>query len=894
MKVGKSLFSGAARWVARRWLPHLFIFALVGAAYLFGYLEFLELRLMDARFSLLQREAKGELVVVEIDPKSLTELRTWPWPRSVHAQLTERLREAGARYIAFDVDFGSASDPDGDRAFAEVLAATGPSVVLPIFQQFTTSVDGSTAVYLSVPLEQFAEHTSLASINVLQDADGLIRRMSAIEPWGDAFIPSLAAFLAGESFASAGDFYIDYGIDPRSVPRLSYVDVLRGRFDPAEVAGKIVIIGATAIELSDFVATPISRALAGPIVHALAYESLVQGRALQRFGPEPILVIGLLLALLLGPLLVRKSWYGGLFGLVFITVGTSGVALGAQANFPLTLDTTPWMLSAVLSYAYGLGSRIRQLDLHLMVQALKLKRRDALITQVAAHTFDAIVTIDSAGIIRSFNRAAEQIFQLLEAAAIGRPVQSLLSSHLTEEHAARVFGSPGGPHDLVGRRRDSEDFPMEVVVSRVDLEEELFIALVRDVSTQKRAEARAAQASNYLRESIENISDGFALYGPDERLILCNDKFREFIGGNPDFLKPGTRHEDVIRSLADSGRVSKGDASEQEWIRDTIQRHRNPGSAYEVPLNDGTWIRVSKNKTFDGGILGTYADITELKNREESLRAAMNEADAANRSKTDFLHNMSHELRTPLNAIIGFSEIMEKELLGPLGTGQYAEYAADIHQSGDHLLSIINDILDLAKIEAGKYELEETEVDLAEVIDLCCRLVGDRAEQSGHTLSVKVSEDQLSLYADQRALKQILLNLLSNAVKFTPNHGEITVTAGIAGGGGIELSVADTGIGIAEKDIETVLSNFGQVDSGLSRAFEGTGLGLPLVKWLAKLHGASLRIESKVDAGTTVTVTFPAARMRRGRSVVALAPVERAVASGQAVDTGGPAAKTGT
>ena len=552
------------------------------------------------------------------------------------------------------------------------------------------------------------------------------------------------------------------------------------------------------------------------------------------------------------------------------------------------------MLSAVLSYAYGLGSRVRQLDLRLMVQSLNLRRRDALIKQVAEHTFDAIVTIDGTGTIRSFNRSAEQIFQILEADAVGRPVRSILSSDLAEQHAATVFGSPGGPYDLVGRRRDAESFPMEVVVSRVDLEEEIFIALVRDVSTQKKAEARAVRANNYLRDSIESISDGFALYGPDERLILCNEKYREFIGGGPAFLKPGTHHQDVIRSLVESGRVPEIETDERKWIRESRRRHSDPRAAYEMCLDDGTWLRVSKNKTFDGGMLGIYTDITELKKREEGLRAAKNEADAANRSKTDFLHNMSHELRTPLNAIIGFSEIMEKELLGPLGTPQYTEYAGDIHRSGDHLLSIINDILDLAKIEAGKYELVETEVDLAEVVDLCCRLVGDRADQAGHRMSVDIPEDLPALYADQRALKQILLNLLSNAVKFTPDGGEITVTAGVAGDGCAELSVTDTGIGIAEENIETVLSNFGQVDTSLSREYEGTGLGLPLVKWLAKLHGGTLRIESKVDAGTTVTVSFPAERVRRPMPEVTFASVERAVEiETSGTDTSGLAAKTG-
>ena len=839
-------------------------------------LEFVELRLMDARFSLLQREARGDLVVVEIDPKSLQELQTWPWSRSVHARLTEQLRDAGARHIAFDIDFSSPSSTVGDQAFEEALAATGTSVVLPIFQQFATSADGSMTVYLSVPLKQFAEHTSLASINVRPEGDGLIRRMSVVETWGDVLIPSLAAFLAGGSAAKSGTFYIDYGILPSTVPRLSYVDVLRGSFDPADVAGKSVIIGATAIELSDIVATPVSHALPGPLVHALSYESLVQGRALQRFGPEPILVFGYLLTLVFGPMLARRSWFGGLIGLVIIVTATSAAALGTQARFPLTLDTTPWMLSAILSYAYGMASRIRQLDLRLVMETLNLKRRDALMKKVAEQTFDAIVTIDSSGMIKSFNRAAEEIFQVLEAAAIGRPAQSLLSSELTMRHAEMVFGSPGGPYDVVGRRRGSEDFPMEVVVSRLDLEEKLFIALVRDVSTQKRAEARAAQASNHLRESIENISDGFALYGPDERLVMCNDRFREFIGGDREFLKPGAHQQDVSRLLAESGRVLKGEVNEQEWIDESTRRHREPGDAYEMHLDDGTWLRVSKNKTFDGGVLGIYTNITELKIREEGLRAAKNEADAANRSKTDFLHNMSHELRTPLNAIIGFSEVMEKELLGPLGASQYTEYAADIHKSGDHLLAIINDILDLAKIEAGKYEIKETEVDLTETIDICCRLVADRADRAGHTLSVNVSEDLLGLYADPRALKQILINMLSNAVKFTPDGGEITVTASITDDGRAQLSVADTGIGITEENIETVLSNFGQVDSSLSREFEGTGLGVPLVKWLATLHGGELHIDSEVDVGTTVTVSFPAGRVRR-RATTAAASADAAV-----------------
>ena len=213
-------------------------------------------------------------------------------------------------------------------------------------------------------------------------------------------------------------------------------------------------------------------------------------------------------------------------------------------------------------------------------------------------------------------------------------------------------------------------------------------------------------------------------------------------------------------------------------------------------------------------------------------------------------------------------------MLGPVGTTRYAEYAKDIHSSGGHLLEIINDILDLAKIEAGKYELEETEVDLVSAIQLCHRLVSDRARRAGHTISINVSDDVIVLYADDRALKQILINLLSNAIKFTPDGGKISIDATLADDGSALLSVIDNGVGMAEEDIPIVLSDFGQIDGSLTRQHEGSGLGVPLVKWFAKLHGGSLLIKSEVGVGTTMTVSFPAERVRVWRSTAAAASQE--------------------
>ncbi len=248
----------------------------------------------------------------------------------------------------------------------------------------------------------------------------------------------------------------------------------------------------------------------------------------------------------------------------------------------------------------------------------------------------------------------------------------------------------------------------------------------------------------------------------------------------------------------------------------------------------------------------------------EMAQIAMLKAEGANRAKTEFLANMSHELRTPLNAIIGFSEIIERGILGQAqGNLKYVNYARDINGAGNHLLNVINDILDIAKIEVGQLELAEDEFDVTESLGSCLNMLADQSQKNGVQLERTGLDSLPGLRGDEKKFKQIVINLLSNAIKFTSEGGKVTLSAEVEGDGSLKLTVSDTGIGIAAEDLDKVMAPFAQVDSAYCRRHEGTGLGLPISKALAELHGGSITMKSELGVGTTVTVRFPAERIVR-------------------------------
>ncbi|MEW5703861.1 MAG: ATP-binding protein [Pseudomonadota bacterium] len=380
-----------------------------------------------------------------------------------------------------------------------------------------------------------------------------------------------------------------------------------------------------------------------------------------------------------------------------------------------------------------------------------------------------------------------------------------------------------------------------------------------DVTNETLAWSRAVESRIQLMEAIESIEDAFAIFDASEKLALCNSPFRAVFLEGTALADSNATLDDILRVGVETGRIL-APGQDPAWLTDQLAYLRREKSFVEMALKGGRWVKFTLERVTGGGTIGFFSDITVLKEREAVLQAAKEVAEAANQTKSDFLANMSHELRTPLNAVIGFSEIMQHELMGPLGSDGYREYAKDIFESARHLLGIINNILDVSKAEAGGLDVEEQLLDLQQVMEAAIRLVRQKAMEGSLDLTWEVAPDLPRFRADGIKVKQILLNLLSNAIKFTPKGGAVTVEIWRSPNGGLLISVKDNGIGIAAEDIPKALAPFGQVDSSLSRRYPGTGLGLPLTKKLVELHGGTLTLASAPDQGTKVTLWFPPER----------------------------------
>jgi signal transduction histidine kinase len=380
-----------------------------------------------------------------------------------------------------------------------------------------------------------------------------------------------------------------------------------------------------------------------------------------------------------------------------------------------------------------------------------------------------------------------------------------------------------------------------------------FMSLLTSTFRRRRcAEARL------LQSTLENIGEGLSVFDSRGRLIAWNSRFCELLELPPD-LPVGAPLRDILLLQAARGDFGRDDPSAE--VAERLESfYRDVPTRKERVTPRGRTLQISRRAMPDGAVVSVYSDVTDLKASERKLIQARNQAVMANRAKSEFLANMSHELRTPLNAIIGFSEIIAHELFGPLGNEKYLDYMKDIHKSSLHLLSVIKAVLDMSKIEAGKLELSKEWLNIRHLIGEVIRMMREQAESRGIELSIKLSDEEVDIWADELAMKQIFLNLLSNAIKFSRDGGEVCIRVVSDQPDLAIVQFEDHGIGMNEEELERALQPFGQAKPSTTRNYGGTGLGLPITKGLIEAHGGKLAIDSRAGQGTIARITLPTER----------------------------------
>jgi adenylate cyclase len=385
------------------------------------------------------------------------------------------------------------------------------------------------------------------------------------------------------------------------------------------------------------------------------------------------------------------------------------------------------------------------------------------------------------------------------------------------------------------------------------------LQLFRDsIRERARLSAQSEEQRRLIQTAIETISDGFVLFDPDDRMVLCNSKFRDLYPKLDDIIRPGIRFSELLKVGVERKVLDTAGQPADQWIATRLRAHVDPKAFIESHHGE-MWVRISERRTPDGSTVCVYTDISELKARQEELQEAMQQADTANRAKSAFLANMSHELRTPLNAIIGLTEMMVSNS-ARFGTDKALEPLRRVHRAGKHLLDLINQVLDLSKIEAGKLELNPETIKIAGLIEEVAGTVRPLAETNKNRLTIVCPNDIAPIHVDALRLRQILLNLLSNACKFTKD-GEVALRVAptsVDERRWLDFIVSDSGIGMTPAQLEKLFEDFTQADQTTARRYGGTGLGLAITRRLCRMMGGDVTVTSEAGKGSTFVVHLPA------------------------------------
>ena len=737
-RIKKALLS-----VTRQWRDEFVIFSFVALLSGAGFLSLLSDFTADFGFQVLRRPATGNVVIVQIDAKSLKLLNHWPWPRSQHGLLTDRLVEAGADTIAIDIDFSSPSSPREDAALAAAIMRADGRVVLPSFAQFAST--NASDVVETLPIEALRGSALVGNANFFAPR-GIVRRANlGIETLKGEFQPSFTSLLSQVELASAQPFDIDYSIDLKTIPRLSYVDVLNGSFNPNIIRGRRVIVGATAIELGDRVSVPVYGLVAGVELQALIADSILQGRVFTNAGwIGQFLLIGIVVGYFRPG---NRNWSNGRIvrSSAILGLGLIVVWLGALEFATLVIDPVSGFVAISCSLLFVGMREFSSRSVTVMRERTTSSLRRMMIELIVEESSDGVVVVGQSGRVELCNEQAACLLSTTRKALSGRSVDG----HLPRFDAIAI---------------------------------------------------ESGQAANASRRC------DLPLEGAGNQLVVE--------------LTVRRTHLPVIAGV-----------DEQHAVSIDV-----------YTLRDVTALRRAR--------------AAELRAQEERL--------FAERAKNNFIANMSHELRTPLNAIIGFSDMLAAEMLGAVEVRAYVEHADIVSKSGHHLLALINNVLDVARLDSTVADVEISDFEFCEVADPIVVLLKRLRDYKDQVIEISTGPEASSLSCDHKVLKQILYNLLSNAVKFSPNGSLVKLSTWIDGAD-FHFEVADQGEGLDKSILPHVTDLFGHAESGFIRRHDGVGVGLYLVKrCLEKLNGR-LSFERNGNSGTRARVILPGAALVRSK-----------------------------